>query len=213
MTHNNVFSRFAARCGLRFALLFFMACFAAMALSGCYEDKQNAYKATMDKHGDLVAPPDAKLPPKDTAANADKDSTSRDKKKDIASLPTEAEIGLPIYPGARPYQKDEMPVPVTASSDNFLFALLQTSDSVAQVDTFYHSHLPDAERHEEKQNGATVITFLKRGDKGSVSSVEIADSKGKTLLTLTKAKVAVKPDALPDKTNVDSQYLPPAVPR
>lgn len=154
-----------------------------LALTGC-NDKQGE-KADTRQTVSLPNAPKADAPAKKPAA--------------VIPPPTEAEVGMPIYPGAKTYV-NENGVPVPPQKDPAMpMALLQTPDALDSVVDFYKQRIKEtdasgaahpAEPREEKlANGKRKVSLSGSDGRGSVVVAQIREDNNKTVIELMRAQL------------------------
>ena len=172
---------------------------------GCGKDQPDSYPLTGKNGAPLTAaetkaladvndPAAKKAPmtPEEIKALADKTERELKAQRD---MPTEAQAGIPFYPGAEP-RKNKGDLALTTASDNALLLTLETADSVSKVDDFYKAKLPLAHRLEETIAGKRTIGYVDDSDAGRKRSVDISSDGDKTVIALIVTHSA-KDAALP----------------
>ena len=124
----------------------------------------------------------------------------------VVPPPTEAEMGIPIYPGAKTYV-DSGGVAVAAHNDPAMStATLETPDSVDKVVDFYRQRLTQSdasgvaqpvEPREDTQDGKRKVVLLGNDAQGSSFLAEVREDTGKTMIELMRTQMRM-PSALPD---------------
>ena len=162
--------------------------------SGCGKDQPDSYPTT-DKNGTPLTSPIAAKPtlpdsadkapltPDDIAAKADKIKNT----PPAQDTPTEAQMGIPFYPGANP-SKNKGDLALTTESASAILLTLETSDSVDKVDAFYKGKLPAAHRLAETIAGKLTIGYIDDSDPEHKRSVDLSTSGDKTLISLIAAR-------------------------
>jgi hypothetical protein len=105
-------------------------------------------------------------------------------KPQATTMPTEKELGLPYYPGAKPFH-DETGVVTAASSEGMKIALLETPDSIEQVTAFYRAEMPQATVTKAKSGSDYTVRLSEVAGENGLKAVEIAFKEKKTQITLT----------------------------
>lgn len=95
---------------------------------------------------------------------------------------TEAELGLPIYPGAEGEQGNLRIGNAKGSMDTFIF---RTSDSPQQVIDFYRSKLPEKTDYMVTNEGGVITSSPSEGE-GYMITVGRDDDEGKTVISIMR---------------------------
>ncbi len=164
----------------------------ALALTGC-NDKQGEKADTRQTVSLPNAAPKADAPQQKPAA--------------VIPPPTEAEVGMPIYPGAKTYV-NENGVPVPPQKDPTMpMALLETPDPMDKVVDFYKQRIKETDasgaaqpvepREEKLPNGKRKVSLSGSDGRGSVVVAQIREDNNKTVIELMRAQL---PSGLSDQS-------------
>lgn len=181
---------------------------------GCGKDTPDSYPLTGKDGAPLTADEakaisDAHLPATKTPPLTPDDINAKVEKakndlKQKQGLPTEAQVGIPFYPGAQPH-KNKGDMTLTTESENAILLTLETADSVAKVDAFYKGMLPLAHRLQDTIAGKQTIGYVDESEIGRKRSVDISAESGKTVIALITTRApkdampALSKDATPAK--------------
>lgn len=180
----------------------------AVLLTGCNLEAHDS----IDNHppGNMPVPESAKIAPKPT-------------RKPIPPPPTEAELGMPIYPDATTYL-DVLGTPVPAITiGEAKQAMLSTPDSMDKVVAFYASRLTETDANgaskpvtpremSQKEKRSTVITGNDAA--GNVLMAIVHEDSGKTTIELMHTHAGSMPssvsgDARSESVKPDDQTSQP----
>jgi hypothetical protein len=116
-------------------------------------------------------------------------------RKPPSAMPTETDLGMPIYPGSHPMAGPDgaqLALGPDATSKT-AFAMLQTPDSFQQVADYYRQHLttvgPDGkpqppEEHADTRDGRPLVTLSHLENGNGMKTAEIRQGDGVTLIEL-----------------------------
>lgn len=147
-------------------------------IAGCGENKTQ---------GKLPADPSQGRPDVESivkTAQTTKPASGKPTTSQTDTMPTEKELGITMYPHAKPF-KDSTGVVTAMSSEGMKIALLETPDSVEKVTAFYKQEMPHASVTKETPEGKPTVRLSEPMGRNGVRAVEIADKEGKTQITLT----------------------------
>ncbi|HZO87985.1 MAG TPA: hypothetical protein VFB38_06555 [Chthonomonadaceae bacterium] len=164
------------------ALLLCAALPMAILITGCYKDRPGAYPVVASANGDIRSMGSTEALPPLTAKTP---RVAKDKVP-AASVPGEADFGVPFYPGAKPHTGLDGVPRASRESDGTLLLLLETPDPVEKVVAFYRSRLPKASFSEAIQEGKRVQTVTKELSDHGLQSIEISASGDKTQILLMR---------------------------
>ena len=189
---------------------------ALLLTAGCGKDTPDSYpltgkdgapltaaeaKAISDAH--LPAAKSTPLTAGDIAAKTEKAKNDLKQKQD---MPTEAQVGIPFYPGAEPHKsKDDLTL--TTESENAILLTLETADPIAKVDAFYKASLPLAHRLQDTIAGKQTIGYVDESEPGRKRSVDISAENGKTVIALIATRTPK--DAMPGKDAIPANGAAP----
>jgi hypothetical protein len=103
------------------------------------------------------------------------------------------QIGLPLYPGARPTGPGgmKMHMEVKGSAIETLTVITTSTDPVSEVDAWYETRLPPKSKLMNWRLGSTsMIEWETIGRDGTVHQVQVTGSSSQTQITLTRTVVS-----------------------
>ena len=123
----------------------------------------------------------------------------------VVPVPSETELGLPIYPGAKTYtDAGGMPVkPLTEG--NMATAMLETTDALDKVVDFYKDRIKQSDArgnttptvpHEEKENEKRKVVVMGNDAQGNIQMVQLREEIGKTVIELMRTSVKALPSGV-----------------
>ena len=165
----------------------------AVGLAGCSDAP----------HDRVEAPAPAKLTTLPTPAKPAGDNPEAKPAKPAPAAPTEAELGMPIYPNAKPY---------TGLGGNTIkpdmssgMALLETPDSLDKVVDFYKTRIkatdargnatPIAPRETKDAEGRKA-RLTGNDAEGNLQVANIREENGKTIIELMRASIKSLPSGV-----------------
>ncbi len=126
-------------------------------------------------------------------------------------MPTASELGVPIYPDAKPY-KDSTGIISPMATDGMKMAILETQDAAEKVVAFYKQEMPNATVTKDVEDGQPLVRFSEPAGKSGLRAVSVGIKEGKTQIILTNVaeNPSLKSDAAtPPAPKSEAGNLPP----
>jgi len=149
-------------------VLFLLTVVVSLALAGC--------GTTAVKVGNSSGP-------KPTAGTSQENVSSH--------VPTEAEVGVPVYPGARLNENESMAVTTADGKKTYSVARLWTTDAIPTVTAWYQQQLsgkPDFKQLAAETTAAGTATLFTWSESGKIKMVTVGpgviEMKGKTVIAV-----------------------------
>ena len=165
----------------------------AVGLTGCSDSP----------HDRVEAPAPAKMTTLPTPAK-----TTSDKPADKpVPVPSEGELGLPIYPGAKTYTDAGGMAVKPLTEGNMATAMLETTDSLDKVVDFYKDRIKQSDARgnttptvprEEKENDKRKVVVMGNDAQGNVQMVQLREETAKTVIELMRTSVKALPSGVSD---------------
>jgi hypothetical protein len=180
-------------------------CFGVCFCAGCNPDSGRA------------VPPQARNPYANRidAENPPPPDTTEPEASAPIQMPSESELGLAVYPAAKPY-KDEFGVgAVQIKAEGLVTAMLETDAPVDKVVAFYKKEMPKADRSDVTEDGKAVVRLTEPYGGNGMHLVEVSAANGKTLLTLQNLRPTKSAEALQSpasEINASAPSLPSSAP-
>jgi hypothetical protein len=168
------------RNGLLLAV-FSMILFAGLLISGCGRDKDSFTAST----------PEGKV-----TVNADKSGqgTVQIETKDgtvvvtgqQGGTVTEAQLGVPVYPGATVKTSSKMEGAATGNKGTLEMYMLMTPDSLEKVTAFYKSNLKNVKNSLVQGSGDQGMAMFSIGDDDAITVNIMSDKSKETIIQIAK---------------------------
>ncbi len=126
-------------------------------------------------------------------------------------MPTESELGVPIYPDAKPYN-DSTGVVSPMATEGMKMAILETKDSLDKVVAFYKGEMPQATLTKDVEEGQPLVRLSEPAGKGGLKAVSVTTKEGKTQIIVTNVAEmpTVKSNSVPAPSGKpEAGNLPP----
>ena len=176
------------------------------ALIGCEPDKGQMLQNSSSDSSQVLD----KIPASNTP-----DPTQPRAEKDKSLLPTEKELGLPYYPKAHAYVGPGGTITASASVDSLTMVVLETTDPIEKVATYYQEQLKDAHRSEEKDKDTLKSVRFSVAQKeagNSLRSVEIVQQDKSVHIKLINLPASQSADTISKSAEAFKSSAGAAVP-
>ena len=199
----------------------FAACSAlalTVALTGCNVEAHDTIDTPASSSVPIPAnapvPASANLPASLSA------QASNPKPSAVPPPPSDADMGMPVYPNATTYVDAIGNFIKFDNSGGMAIARLQTNDSVDSVIAFYKSKIVQTNLHgaptpatpsEEKQAGKRKVVLIGNDAAGNTQMVEAREEEGKTAIELMTTKIKL-PESIPDANKSGETSVPASSP-
>lgn len=98
---------------------------------------------------------------------------------------TEAELGIPIYPGA---ENSEGGMAIESEQGAMQTFVFKTKDSLAQVVEFYKTRIGDKAEHAVTSPESALFALKKYGGSDYLIAIATDSGEGKTMITVTRTR-------------------------
>jgi len=124
--------------------------------------------------------------------NSGTKTTASQSQETVSShVPTEAEVGVPVYPGARLNENESMSFTNANGQKTYSVARLWTADPIAEVTAWYQKQLsgkPEFKQLATETTSAGTATMFTWSENGKIKMVTVGpgviEMKGKTVIAV-----------------------------